>query len=355
LLALAASFLMTLSANQRVESDTAPRGQEETATDTNQLASPAAAYTAFRKAQATQDWSREYPCYSPRQQARFSHTIVITALYLEFETDLYLEVEAALSRHGLSEEDLADFWPQTKFRAVDLAAPEDSYKEIQAEYNAKVDRWQREVLPKIRDCTGLIATLQPLIREAARRSSSTSTCALTVHQLEGYAYGRLQDVCVDGDRATGRIRVKSRFGAFVEPESLEKRATEPTSENDVLPSATEFRNVVLEDASGLYCWLWEVAADIQTLAKSMPHPRMVIVGLATGDVAVSPFQIDADFDDTLGLDARDADKGETPVLERDDEGEEVGLANNGTRTVTEGAVKFQRIGGRWLVDSIDCR
>jgi hypothetical protein len=82
---------------------------------------------------------------------------------------------------------------------------------------------------------------------------------------------------------------------------------------------------------------------------------MVIVGLATGDVAVSPFQIDADFDDTLGLDARDADKGETPVLERDDEGEEVGLANNGTRTVTEGAVKFQRIGGRWLVDSIDCR
>ena len=66
-------------------------------------------------------------------------------------------------------------------------------------------------------------------------------------------YGRLQEVCLDGDRATGRIRVKSRFGAFVEPESLEKNATDASHPSDTLQSTTEFRNVVLEDSSRLYC------------------------------------------------------------------------------------------------------
>lgn len=358
LLTLVVSLLVTVFANQRVQSTCAHGAKADAPAEISPLESPVAAYTAFRNAQATHDWSCEYQCYTPRQQARFSHIIIITALYLEFETDLYLKVEAAISRHGLSDKDLADFWPKTKYKVVDLAAPEDSYEKIQAEYDAKVGRWQRDVLPKIRDCTGLIATLQPLIREGARRSSSSSTIAMTIRQLEGYAYGRLQEVCLDGDRATGRIRVKSRFGAFVEPESLEKNATDASHLSDTLQSTTKFRNVVLEESSGLYCWLWEVAGDIQTLAKSMSHPRLVIVGLATGDVAVGPYEIDVDEGDAIGAEGYDANEGDNSALERidnRDEGEEDGYANNGTRTVTEAEVKFQRLDGRWLVDSIDYR
>ncbi len=115
---------------------------------------------------------------------------------------------------------------------------------------------------------------------------------------------------------------------------------------------------VLEDASGLYGWLWEVAADIQTLAQSMRHPRMIIVGLATGDVAVGPYGLATEDGCETGDAGNDADESHLNALERvddRDEGEEVGLANNGTRTVTDAEVRFRRIDERWVVDSIDYR
>ena len=147
-------------------------------------------------------------------------------------------------------------------------------------------------------------------------------------------------------------------GAFVDPECIERSATDATQRSDATESTIDSWNIVLEDSCVLYCWLWEVAADIQTLAKSMHHPRLVIVGLATGDVAVGPFEFEADYGD----DVPEADDGtsewDTDILGRvdyRDEGAEDGIANNGTRTVTVAEVRFRHIDGQWLIDSIEYR
>jgi hypothetical protein len=358
---LLAVILVSLSANQDREPAGGPAGASSANTAApsaaRQLESPVAAYRAFRQAQAAQNWGREYECYTPRQQARFSHIVIVTALYLEFQTDLYLQVEAALEHHGLSDNDFEGFWPKNIYEIADAEAPEESPDHFQAEYAARVDRWQREVVPKIRDCGGLIGTLQPIIREGARRLSSTSTVAMTVRQLEGYAYGRMREVKMNGTHATGTIKLKSRFGAFVVPEDLRKAAGDVSRNENATGRLADHANVVLDGYEGLYSWLWEAGAEIYTLAKSMHYPRMVIVGLPTGDVAVGPCESILEDDlDTAG--PSEHDEVDINVFERvdnRDESEEVGCANNGTRTVTDLEVQFQLIDGVWRIDSIGCR
>ena len=261
-----------------------------------------------------------------------------------------------MQRHGLSDEDLAGFWPREPHVIVGDDVPQGYYEKIDAELEARLDRWHREVHPKIRDGAGLIAALQPLIREAARRSSPESTVALTVRQFEGFAYGRLRDVRVDGDQAVGEIRVKSRFGAFVDSDCFAGVATAVGSDNGSVAPAAAFHNVVLDDASGVYCWLSQVAGDIRALSRSMQRPRMVLVGLPTGDVAVAPIEFEMGDAHGTGESRSDANEGDLNVMERGDkrdEGQEFDLSNNGTRTVTQAKVRFERIGGHWLINSID--
>ena len=283
-------LLVTTFARSRADTAGQQEGADGVQMGSSQFESPASVYAAFRQALASQDWSGEYACYAPRQQARFSHMIVVAALYLEFHMDLYLEVEAALARHGVTDEDLAGFWPRATYAIVDEGDPQGCVDRAQLQYASRLEQWQREVLPKIRDCGGLLATLLPLLREGVRRNPE-STVALVFQNLDGFAYGRLQEVDRDGDRATGQIRVKSRFGAFVELDHLEPNDDEDSSGSDASQPAAESSHVVLDEASGLYCWMWEVAHDIQTLARSVRRPRMVIVGLPTGDVSVAPLEI----------------------------------------------------------------
>lgn len=325
-------------------------------------ATPAAAYKAFRQAQAALDWSREYLCYTPRQQACFSHTVIVTALYLEFQSDLYLQVESALEHHGLSDADFEGFWPKNVYEIVDEATPAKSPAEFEAEYEARIDRWQRDVVPKIRDCAGLIATLQPIIREGARRSAELSTVALTVRRFEGSAYGRLRDLKIDGNRATGTIKVKLRFGAFVEPEDL-KEAAGDLPLDEAAGSDNDNPQVILDGYEGLYSWLWESGAEIYSLARSMHHSHMVIIGLPTGDLVVGPddeslkrlFESENSDAKRDGIDDANNKDAEESVLERVDnreESEEEGISNNGTRTVMESRITFQLVDGMWRIDSM---
>jgi hypothetical protein len=121
--------------------------------------------------------------------------------------------------------------------------------------------------------------------------------------------------------------------------------TEAVSASETQQRVEQFRNVVLDESSGLYCWLWEVHEQIQAIASATDRPRFIIVGLPTGNLAVGPYQIDDDAqDDDLPIN-----------LQFDDEGEENDLANTGVRTVTEAQVHFQRSGARWLIESIDYR
>ena len=81
------------------------------------------------------------------------------------------------------------------------------------------------------------------------------------------------------------------------------------------------------------------------------------VNLSTGDVAVGPFQIELDEGCNVSEAGSGANEGDDVLtrVDRRDENEEYGIANNGTRTVTMGEVRFHRIQGRWLVDSIESR
>ena len=359
--AIAATFLVSLSADQ-FRNAVGESGVKLEAFDAARpLDSPAAAYRAFRQAQAALDWSSEYLCYTPREQAHFSHTVIVTALYLEFQSDLYLQVESALEQHGLSDTDFEGFWPKNVYEIVEEATPAKSPDHFEIEYKARIDRWQREVVPKIRDCAGLIATLQPIIREGARRSSELSTVALTVRRFEGIAYGRLRDVKVDGTRATGTIKAKSRFGAFVEPDNLKEAAGELPHAEATKP-ANENPQVILDGYEGLYSWLWESGAEIYSLASSLDRSHMVIIGLPTGDLVVGPDDdslkhlLESDNSDDNSDDIDDTNnKDAEGVLERvdnRDESEEDGISNNGTRTVTEMQVTFQLIDGTWRIDAI---
>jgi hypothetical protein len=288
--------------------------------------------------------------------------VIVTALYLEFQSDLYLQVESALEQHGLSDADFEGFWPKNVYEIVEEATPAKSPDHFEIEYEARIDRWQREVVPKIRDCAGLIATLQPIIHEGARRSSELSTVALTVRRLEGFAYGRLRDVKVDGARATGTIKAKSRFGAFVEPDNLKEAAGE-LPDAEAMKPANENPQVILDGYEGLYSWLWESGAEIYSLARSLDHSHMVIIGLPNGDLVVGPdddslnrlLESDNSNDNRDGIDDTNNKDAEENILERvdnRDESEEDGLANNGTRTVTEMQVTFQLIDGAWRIDAI---
>lgn len=95
-------------------SDERPADLEYRSRKVPQDASPKEAYASFRKSVSAQDWRTEFECYTPKAQARFSYIIVSSALRLEFETNLYLQVEETLARHGIPDSELTEFWPNPR-------------------------------------------------------------------------------------------------------------------------------------------------------------------------------------------------------------------------------------------------
>lgn len=332
---IGAAFVSTTSGSRRGRQAIVPVSPAALAEKPDPFASPAAVYAAFREAVAAKDWRREFECYTPKRQAQFSYGIIGTAFYLEFEMDLFVQVEAALARHGLAEADLSDVLPDEEFggRILTPENEEELIRSSERKYEEALRRWETVVFPKIKDPAALVATLEPLIREGVRRrphEGDGSRISMSTGSLDGYAYGRLQALQVNGDQATAKIRIKTLFGRFVEPESLDEQALDDDESNvaDATTDNTREPNVVLSDASGLYTWVWEAAARIKSIAGLVPESRLVYVALPNGDF-------------TIGPDV--------------DEGQEWGASNNGTRTATTGDVKFRRVNGQWRIEEVDYR
>lgn len=299
---------------------------------TIRFTSPAAVYTEFRAAVAARDWRREFACYSPKRKAKFIHHIVAMASGLEFEMDLFVKIEAAFARHGLAETDLTNIWPDGEFTVIEPGQEAEAAAAADKWYDDLIDNWERNIYPRIDDPAQLIATLQPLIREADRRQGDFTRVSRCVGTLDGYAYGRLREIKTDGDIADGKIRIKTLRGAFVDAESLSDAATADAAEDQPMPDTPEKPRVELDTESSLYVWLWEAAAQVKAFSDSLRRPRMVFLGLPSGDVALCP-----EYDGS------------------DPEEEENGWANNGTRTAIMGDVKFRHFDDGWLIDDVDCR
>ena len=76
---------------------------------------------------ADQDWAAEYQCYTTEFQNHLLYRVVLLALLLEFDMDLFLQAEEALERHGLTDADLEPFWPNgtsdTRLQSVRFKSP----------------------------------------------------------------------------------------------------------------------------------------------------------------------------------------------------------------------------------------
>lgn len=329
------TFVSTTSGSRRGRQSRVPVSPAALAEKHDHFASPAAVYAAFREAVAAKDWRREFECYTPKRQAEFSYGIIGTAFYLEFEMDLFVQVEAALRRHGLAEVDLSDALPDEEFggRILTPENEEELVRSLEKKYEEALQRWETVVFPKIKDPAALIAALQPLIREGVRRrphEGDGSRISMSTGILDGYAFGRLQALQVNGDQAAAKIRIKTLFGSFVEPETLAEQAfgdDESTFDDSAAEGPTK-PNVILSDASDLYTWLWEAAARIKKIAGLVPESRLVYVALPNGDFVIGP-----DLD----------------------ESQEWGASNSGTRTATTGDVKFRRVNSEWRIEKVDYR
>ena len=301
--------------------------------------SPTAVYREFRRSVANKDWRAQFECYVPKAQALMAYRLVLCGLLLEFETDLYLEIEQVLESHGIPDSTLTPYWPGPVHRIIDLQHAEEREQWQQA-FLARLERWESEVMPKIRDCPALVAALQPLLEAAAQRHPD-STVARQIAFLSRYAYGRMRDLRIDADRADASIRIKLTDGAFVQAEPLERAAG--LSDDGLADNPQVIANLLLVDPNA-YGDLWTFARIIQKLTKATPHPQLVVIGMGTGDLAVelglNEFTIEGEEEQRYTI---------QPFA---GEEQEMDLAGTGVQTVRTSEVHFHKIEGGWRIAEI---
>jgi hypothetical protein len=315
--------------------------------------SPHAVYRRFRQAMADQDWAAEYQCYTTEFQDHLLYRVVLLALHLEFDMDLFLQAEEALDKYGLTDADLEPFWPNAKGRVLvfvgDDPAPIEKWE---AEIQSRMKRWSTEFRPRITDGAQLIAELQPLIVASGKRHPE-SAIARELETYGHHAFGRIRQLQMQGDdRAVGTIRTKTTNGYFISSPALEHHATgkkDGGSRFGVLDPAVACRLQSVDP--NCYTEIWQAASELQMISDTLPKHRFAVIGMLTGDIAV-------ELNESLRV-AYEEESGEEVLtiddFETDSEGAEFDLPNNGTRTVSESKVEFQRVGGRWLINEIDYR
>ncbi len=315
--------------------------------------SPHAVYRRFRQALADQDWAAEYRCYTDEFQNRLLYRVVLLALHLEFDMDLFLQAEEVLERYGLTDADLEPYWPNAKGRMMlfvgDDPAPIEKWL---AEIQSRMKRWSTECRPRITDGAQLIAELQPLILASGKRHPG-SAIARELQTYGHHAFGRIRELQrQDEDHAVGTIRTKTTNGYFISAPTLEHHAAGKEGcggRFGVLDPAVACRLQSVDP--NCYTEIWEAASLLQMISDTLPKHRFAVIGMLTGDIAVELNEsIRVAYEDESGEEVLTIDDFET-----DSEGEEFDLANNGTRTVSESKVEFQRVGGRWLIREISYR
>jgi hypothetical protein len=213
-------------------------------------------------------------------------------------------------------------------------------------------RWSREFRPRITDGAKLIAELQPLIVASGKRHPE-SAIARELETYGHHAFGRIRQLQMQGDdRAVGTIRTKTTRGYFVSSPTLEHHAAGKKcvgSHSRFLDPSVACRLQSVDP--NCYTEIWQAASELQMISDALPKHRFAIIGMLTGDIAV-------ELNESLSVAYRQ-ESGEEVVTTydfvTDREEAEYDLPNNGTRTVSESKVEFQRVGGRWLINEIDYR
>ncbi len=314
--------------------------------------SPRSIYRRFRQAISERDWAAEYECYTADFQDHLLYRVVLLALHLEFDMDLFLQAEEALERHGIPDADLAAFWPNANRRVILFAGDDPApLKEWEAEIQARMDQWREAVRPHVTDAAELIAELQPLIMTSGKRHPQ-STIAKELETYGHHAFGRIRKMEQNGETAQASIRTKTLNGYFIAADSLAQHAAGDEG------SAAPFR-VLSPDIQcrlhlvdpNCYTEIWQAASQLQLISDTLPKYRFAIIGMLTGDVAVELNE---------GIYEAEGQESDEDILTVDDFGAdaeeaEFDLPNNGTRTVSESNVAFRRVDGRWLIEEISYR
>jgi hypothetical protein len=323
------------------------------AAESNSSNSPHAVYRRFRQAIADQDWASEYSCYTDEFQNRLLYRVVLLALHLEFDMDLFLQAEEVLERYGLTDAELEPFWPNAKSRVLVFAGDDPApLQKWEAEIQARMDRWSKEYRPRISDGAQLIAELQPLIVASGKRHP-TSAIARELETYGHHVFGRIRKLQRQNeDHAVGTIRTKTTNGYFISAPALEHHAAGKEGGGGrfgVLDPAVECRLQSVDPTC--YTEIWQAASELQIISDTLPKHRFAVIGMLTGDVAVELNEsIREAYEEEHGEDVLTVDD-----FEPDTAGAEFDLPNNGTRTVSESEVEFQRVGGRWLIREISYR
>jgi hypothetical protein len=169
-----------------------PRHEAKTRTSPHD--SPETIYAEFVAACAEKNGARAIACLAPEWQASTTGFIVAETLDLEFDAPSAEPLRKALGTHGLDPTTMPTSWLRKR---KDWAGSEESTNE-----------WKEQIAPRIRNIPALIADLEPILKDAAKRNIACAQWALHFATFSGQTYGFLRELKTSGDSATASARTQ---------------------------------------------------------------------------------------------------------------------------------------------------